>query len=147
MHQAVGVRVRPYDPADAEAVAGLLGELGYATSPPLAAAFARRFGEDENASLLVATVDGDVVGLVATCLVPRLHNDGLSCRITDLVVTASRRRQGAGRALMAAAEATARAAGARRLDLSTGDWRSDAHAFYARLGFHDNARALTRRLE
>jgi hypothetical protein len=32
-------------------------------------------------------------------------------------------------------------------DLSTGDARSDAHAFYERLGFSDNARALTRRLD
>jgi GNAT superfamily N-acetyltransferase len=51
-----------------------------------------------------------------------------------------------GRLLVEAAEAAAREAGATRLDLSTGDWRPDAHAFYARLGFVDNARALVRRL-
>jgi GNAT superfamily N-acetyltransferase len=142
----VRVDIRAYDPGDAASVAALLGELGYPASPARAATFAAAFAQRPGTALLVATVEGEVAGLVATCLVPRLDEDRLSCRITDLVVAGTRRRQGVGRALVAAAEATARAAGARRLDLSTGDNRRDAHAFYERLGFRGNARALTRRL-
>jgi GNAT superfamily N-acetyltransferase len=100
-----------------------------------------------DAALLVATRGEEVVGLIATCLVPRMDEDRLSCRITDLVVAARHRRQGIGSALLRAAASRARSAGAGRLDLSTGDARSDAHAFYERLGFSDNARALTRRLD
>ena len=104
-------------------------------------------GEQGRTPLLVATLGEEVVGLIATCLVPRMDEDRLSCRITDLVVAARHRRQGIGSALLRAAATRARSAGAGRLDLSTGDARSDAHAFYERLAFSDNARALTRRLD
>jgi GNAT superfamily N-acetyltransferase len=61
---------------------------------------------------------GVVVGLVATHIVPRLDDDALANRITDVVVSAVHRRSGIGSALMAAAEQEARRAGAPRLDLS-----------------------------
>jgi hypothetical protein len=44
--------------------------------------------------------------------------------------------------LLAAAEA--RQLDACRLDLSSGDWRADAHSFYERLGFVHRARSYTR---
>lgn len=138
--------IRRYEPADDAAVAALLIEMGYSTSPQSAGRFAADFVARGDTSLLVATIDGEIAGLIATCLVPRLDEARLSCRITDLVVATSRRRQGIGRSLVQAAEASARTAGATRLDLSTGDWRSDAHAFYESMGFTDNARALTRHL-
>jgi len=94
----------------------------------------------------VAERAGAVVGLVATQLVPRLDREGWSCRITDLVVGAAHRRSGVATALVGAAEEEARRRGALRLDLSSGEWRADAHAFYARLGFETRARAFTRRL-
>jgi GNAT superfamily N-acetyltransferase len=87
-----------------------------------------------------------VVGLVATHIVPRLDDDALTCRITDIVVSGAHRRSGVGSALMAAAEQEARRAGAPRLDLSSGEWRADAHAFYARHGFETRARSFTKRL-
>jgi ribosomal protein S18 acetylase RimI-like enzyme len=87
-----------------------------------------------------------IVGLVATQIVPRLDRDALTCRITDIVVSAAHRRSGIGSTLMTAAEEEAREAGAPRLDLSSGEWRSDAHAFYARHGFETRARAFTKRL-
>ena len=62
------------------------------------------------------------------------------------VVAAPARRSGVGRALIRAAEAKARRHGCPRLDLSSGDWRSDAHAFYEALGFERSALAFRRRL-
>jgi GNAT superfamily N-acetyltransferase len=78
--------------------------------------------------------------------VPRFDDDAMANRITDVVVSAVRRRSGIGSALMAAAEQEARRAGAPRLDLSSGEWRADAHAFYTRHGFETRARAFTKRL-
>ena len=49
----VVVHVRDYERADAEDVAGLLGEMGYPTSPERAAAFAHGFVERAEAALLV----------------------------------------------------------------------------------------------
>jgi GNAT superfamily N-acetyltransferase len=140
------VQVRPYEPHDASGLALLLGELGYPATTAQAAEYAGGFAAHAGATLLVAVEDGAVVGAAGGSLVPRLDAERLSCRITELVVAASSRRQGIGRALIAAIEARAREAGAVRLDVSTGDWRTDAHAFYERLGFSDNARALVRRL-
>jgi GNAT superfamily N-acetyltransferase len=140
------VQVRSYEPSDAQALAQLLSEMGYAASAQEAEEYARAFGTNPGATLVVAVEDGAVVGIAAASVVPRLDAERLSCRITDLVVAAPSRRRGIGRALLAEIETWARQVGATRLDLSTGDWRDDAHAFYDPLGFSDNARALVRRL-
>jgi GNAT superfamily N-acetyltransferase len=145
--KARGMDVRSYRSSDARALARLLGEMGYAASGEQAAEYAAVFTRHQGAALVVAAVHGEVVGVAASVLVPRLDAERLSCRITDLVVRASARRRGVGRALVGELETRAREAGATRLDLSTGDWRDDAHAFYECLGFVDNgARALVRRL-
>ena len=47
---------------------------------------------------------------------------------------------------VAAAEAEAHRQSAARLDLSSGDWREDAHAFYQSAGFQLNARSFVKRL-
>lgn len=120
----------PCDPVSAEA----------------AAAHIARFADDPASRLQVAERDEGLVGLVGTHIVPRLDDDGFTCRITDIVVTAAHRRRGIGSALMTAAEQEARKAGAPRLDLSSGEWRADAHAFYTRHGFETRARAFTKRL-
>ena len=138
--------VRAYRLADAASVAGLLGELGYPTTTERAATFAQPFVARADAALLVASVDGEVVGVIATCLVPRLDADEISCRITDLVVTGARRRRAQvgrlslppkpGRAMRARSASTSPpATGAPTRTRST-----------SASGFRDNARALTRRL-
>ena len=93
-----------------------------------------------------AETGGEVAGLIATHLVPRIEEDAPSCRVIGIVVAARHRRSGVATALLAAAEAEARAHGSRRLDLSSGDWRADAHAFYERLGFERRAQAFIKRL-
>ena len=138
--------IRDAAEADAEAVAALLADLGYPTSPAAASARIALFLDDPASRLLVADSDHRVVGLIAVHLVPRLDDDELTCRITDLVVAAAHRRRGVGSALIAAAEEEARRTGAPRLDLSSGEWREDAAAFYARLGFAARSRGFTKRL-
>jgi len=143
----VDLTVRDACEEDADAVSALLGEMGYPMSAEIAATVVRRFVRHPGSRLQVADGPDGLVGLVATQTVPRLDADALSCRITDLVVSASRRRRGIGAALLDAAEREARRAGAPRLDLSSGDWRDDAHGFYAAMGFETRARAFTKRLD
>jgi GNAT superfamily N-acetyltransferase len=131
---------------DAVGVATLLAELGYPSSPQQARAHIRRFAQAPASRLQVADTERALVGLVATHIVPRLDADERSCRITDIVVLASQRRVGVGSALISAAEQEAGRHRAPRLDLSSGDWRADAHAFYLRLGFETRSRAFTKRL-
>ncbi len=141
------VSVRDTDAGDAPAIARLLGELGYPASATAMGARIERFARDPASRLQVADLRAaGVVGLVGTHIVPRLDADACTCRITDIVVLAAHRRSGIGSALLAAAEREARRAGAPRLDLSSGDWRPDAHAFYASHGFETRARSFTKRL-
>jgi GNAT superfamily N-acetyltransferase len=95
----------------------------------------------------VTEVHGEVAGLIATHLVPRIEDDAPSCRVIAIVVAPRHRRAGVASALMAAAEAEALAHGSRRLDLSSCDWRADAHAFYERSGFERRAQAFIKRLD
>jgi GNAT superfamily N-acetyltransferase len=97
--------------------------------------------------MLVAEVAGEVAGLIATHVVPRIEDDAPSCRVIAIVVAHRHRRAGVASALIGAAEAEARAHGARRLDLSSGDWRADAHAFYEHAGFERRALAFIKRLD
>src|SRR5215207_1061531 len=102
------VQVRDATPADAAAVAELLGELGYPTTATEVASRLRRFGADPASRVLLAEVDGDIAGLVATHLVPRLEEDRPSSRIVAIVTAAAHRRAGIGTALTEAAAAEAR---------------------------------------
>jgi len=55
--------------------------------------------------------------------------------VENVIVLANARGRGAGRALMAAVEQTARAARCTKLMLLSTATRSEAHAFFARLGY------------
>jgi GNAT superfamily N-acetyltransferase len=139
--------VRDAKLGDATAVARLLAELGYPATAEAAAARIECFAGAHASRLQVADLSAErAVGLVATHIVPRLDDDAFTCRITDIVVSAVHRRCGIGTVLMAAAEQEARRASAPRLDLSSGDWRADAYAFYTRQGFETRARSFTKRL-
>ena len=142
----MGLLVRNAAGSDAGVIATLLTELGYPASTDFAAERLAFFDADLSSRLQVADAAGEVVGLVATHVVPRLDGELLSCRIVDVVVAPDYRRRGVGRALLGAAEEEARQRGARRLDLSSGDWRPDAHAFYERLGFESFSRGFVKRL-
>jgi GNAT superfamily N-acetyltransferase len=143
---AATVELRDSAPADATAVAALMGELGYPATAELAGDRLGAFAEDPHSRVQLALVGGEIAGLVATHIVPRLDAELRSCRIVDLVVAERFRRRGIAAALVGAAEAEAQRQGATRLDLSSGEWREDAHAFYQRAGFAANARSFVKRL-
>ena len=83
-------------------------------------------GRDDEAVQLVA-VDGEVLG---TCRL--LIEPGGTAKFARLCVRASARGRGVARALLEAAEAEARAAGARRIGMHA---QTDALALYERAGF------------
>jgi GNAT superfamily N-acetyltransferase len=123
---------------DAEVVAGLLRELGY---PSAAGEVRARLGETD--AVLVAC---DGAGLVALHRIPRLAEGGSLARITALVVAEAQRGRGVARALIAAAEDTAREWGCDLLEVSSGrrDEREPAHALYRAAGFADTAERSVR---
>jgi len=129
--------VRPAMPDDAARMAEILTELGYPVTADEVAGRLAYWLHDEASQLLVAEVDGLVVGSISLHAIPYLERTGRWLRIESLVVDASVRRAGTGRALMAAAERQARAWGCLQIEVTSRRSREDAHAFYGQLGFDD----------
>jgi GNAT superfamily N-acetyltransferase len=75
------------------------------------------------------------LGLLALHSTPSLTYPTGLLRITALVVAEDARGDGIGRALVAFAIETARQAGCEAVELTTGTARTEAHAFYRKLGF------------
>jgi len=138
------VATRPATVADAPAIGGLLAELGYPTDSASAAARIARLANDSRTTALVAARAGVVCGLATVHLIPLFHRDGALARITSFVVGHSAQRSGVGSALLAACETYARSHGAERIELTSGDRRAEAHAFYEARGFEREGLRMTR---
>jgi len=128
------LRIRKVRRSDAPAVAGLLGELGYACSAHDAKRRLAALGRKSDQAF-AAVDDKRVVGLVALHFSSMLHTEGRWCRVTALVVTESHRRRGVGAALLRHAEQCALAGGAWCVELTCGERRGEAHRFYLRHGY------------
>ncbi len=127
--------VRGADAADAAAIAALLGELGYETSP---GDVGRRLSELEvggRSAALVAEHHGEVAGVLTLHMVQVLHEPGDWCRITVLVVAERTRRRGVARALVAGAETIARDRGCLRIEVTSALHRDGAHELYRGMGY------------
>lgn len=127
--------------ADVPAVVALLADdvLGHgresADLAPYLAAFDAMQDEGGN-RLIVAEQDGRVVACYQLRLISGLSlSAARRAQVEGVRVTADLRGRGLGAALMADAEARARAAGCQLIQLTTNATRTDAHRFYARLGF------------
>ncbi len=128
------MRVRAARAGDAEGIAAVLAQLGY---PVSAADVTQRLEAlaDGRSAALVAEHDAAIAGVLTLHMAPVLHEPGDWCRITVLVVDEAARREGAGSALVARAEALARAAGCVRIEVTSALHRDGAHEFYRGLGF------------
>ena len=86
--------------------------------------------------LLVAVVEGEIVGTYALAIMERLGKRGTPAGVVeDVAVLPSRQGQGIGRAMMKHALEACRRAGCYKLALSSNLKREDAHRFYDSLGF------------
>jgi GNAT superfamily N-acetyltransferase len=90
---------------------------------------------DPARSLLVAELDGRLVGTVDVLIAPNLtHYAQPWALVENVVVADDARRRGAGRALMLRAIEIAREAGCYKVNLISGNERTGAHDFYRSLG-------------
>jgi len=137
--------IRDAQAGDAPAVAGLLGQLGYPTEP---SAVERRLERLQVVGdrVVVAEVEGKVVGLAHLQVTPALERERPAAKIGALVVDDTHRGRGIGRALVQAIEDEARLRGCELLFLTTAERRDAAHAFYERLGLEHTGRRYGRTL-
>jgi GNAT superfamily N-acetyltransferase len=91
---------------------------------------------DPNNRLLVAEIDGEIVGTMQLTFLPGLSRRGARHAQVEAVRVASHRRgKGIGQQMMAQAIEIARARGCGIMQLSSHKSRVDAHRFYEQLGF------------
>ena len=87
-----------------------------------------------NAKILVAEIDGHVIGYIHAADYDCTYFDSLKC-ILALAVDESYRGQGIGRALIAAIEKWAANSGSMGVRLVTSTYRLEAHRFYEACGY------------
>jgi GNAT superfamily N-acetyltransferase len=131
------VSVRPADRRDAEAIALLLGQLGYAAEAQEVRGRLARLAARSDANALVAVVADEPVGVASYQLIDVLERSEPQCRITTLVVDSRYRHGGVATQLASAIEGVARARGCSRLEVTTQPSRADAVGFYVAAGFRE----------
>ena len=143
---ASSVTIREAIALDAGAVAALLGELGYRSSPAQTAERLERIAADPSTWVIVAEVDSELAGLGALHVQNLVERDEPGCQVAGLVVGQRFRRRGIGELLMHALEDEARRRGGKAMVLNTAHRRTDAHAFYEALGYEHTGRRYAKEL-
>jgi GNAT superfamily N-acetyltransferase len=121
-------------PSDAEPIAALLTTEGYPAGTTDIVARLERFST-EHSQVVVADLDGQVLGFVALHLFPRFEHGDHVARVLALVVAEDARDRGVGHRLMEAAEAVAVEAQVAFIEVTAGHHRPDARRLYESLGY------------
>lgn len=129
------VNLRTATPGDAAEIARLLGMLGYPTDAASLATRWAKWRASGSAAIVAGGLSGALLGVVTLHTTIVLHRPKPIGRITALVVDESARGRGIGRALVAAAEGAALREGCGMLEVTSNMRRTDAHAFYEKLGY------------
>jgi len=138
-----GLVIRQAAADDSRALERLIGQLGYTvTEAEVAARLAAMAGEGR--VVLVARLDGTVVGCLSTSVMRVLHRPAPVGRISMLVVDAAVRGRGIGGELVRAAERALTAGGCGLVEVTSNLRRTEAHRFYERLGYERTSVRLAR---
>jgi GNAT superfamily N-acetyltransferase len=130
--------------ADAPTIAVLLTQLGYPANTTEIADRLLRLIDHTHAIILVAELDGNVVGVITAHTFPSIHATTPAAWITTLVVDENCRGQNIGRELVARAERWVVARGATKISVTSALRRNDAHAFYEAIGYARSGVRLTK---
>ncbi len=105
----------------------------------------REMSSLEGYYLLVAEVDGEVVGTAVLVILPGLAHGISHWGVVEfMVVDEAHRSQGIGRALMDHAAELAQEAGCYKIMLGSNKKRTDAHRFYRSAGYEATHEGFTR---
>lgn len=116
-----------------------LGQQRERCEDPLPESYIKAFREidaDPNNELVVAELDGEVVGTLQLTYIPSISfQGGKRCTVESVRVDEKLRGKGIGREMMRWAIERAKAKGCISMQLTTNNDRTDAHRFYESLGF------------
>ncbi len=101
--------------------------------------FEERIFTNPNARIFIAEVDGNPAGYIGAVIIRRPENAYTYAmdfiHIDQISVMPAYRKQGCGRALIQAVFDLARSEGIERITLDTWAFNTEAHQFFARMGF------------
>jgi GNAT superfamily N-acetyltransferase len=133
---SIPTTLRPARAADAPALAGLCGQLGYpSTAAQVAGRLAEILRRPEHA-VFVAEADGHAAGWIHVFVCRMLEAEPF-LEVGGLVVDETRRGSGIGRQLMAAGEKWSLERGVLEVRLRSNVVREGAHRFYESLGYQN----------
>lgn len=138
------VTLRPASSLDADRIAGLLTDEGYPAGASDIAERLERFVADRG-TVIVADLDGEVLGFIAVARLPRFEHGDWIARIVALVVEAGVRERGLGHLLMEAAETWAAERDCAFIEVTAGHHRPEARHLYESLGYDPTATAYLRK--
>ena len=97
--------------------------------------------------VLVAELDGEVVGVVQVMIFRHFqHSGGWCAELESVYVRGDMRSRGVGASMLEGAEQLARAAGCYRVQLTSRNVREDAHRFYRMNGYDQNSQGFKKAL-
>ena len=126
--------LRPATEQDAEDIARILPDLGYASTAAEVRQRMARLADQPDQMLMIAAVADAVIGLCQAQRIYLIASDGYA-EVHALAVLKQWQGRGVGRALVDAAVRWAQDVGARRVRLRSGVHREDSHQFYEAIGF------------
>jgi GNAT superfamily N-acetyltransferase len=137
--------IRLAETSDASKIAKLLAELGYVGSPALVISKITVLAGSPNDLVLVAENEGIIAGVISLHVTELFHAAGRIGRITALVIASDKRGEGIGKLLTEAADSFFRSTGCVRAEVTSGDHRPEAHAFYETQGYMPDERRFMKR--
>lgn len=131
------IQIRSAKLSDAESIALLINQLGYATTVNQMKKRLESLEQEKNYRTIVAVSDQLLVGLLGMSINLFWEQDGSYVRVQVLITLQSHRGQGIGKLLMQNCEAWAREVNASAIYLNCGNRaeREAAHIFYKQMGF------------
>jgi GNAT superfamily N-acetyltransferase len=133
----IPLTVREARLSDSPAIAELISQLGYPTTPDEMAARLEPILSNQEYITFLAEVGGEIVGLAGARLGNAFEFAGGYARLTGLVVGESWRSKGIGELLLDRIEVWAREQGVSRVILTSSAHRKRAHQFYLRHGYQE----------
>jgi GNAT superfamily N-acetyltransferase len=144
MIERQNVVLRAATDGDAERIAALFTDEGYPAGPSDIVERLSRFASPHS-RVIVADVEGDILGFIALHALPRFEHTDRVIRIMALVVDAGVRDRGVGRLLMEEAERIGVELGAAFAEVTAGHHRADARHLYESLGYDASVAAYLRK--
>jgi GNAT superfamily N-acetyltransferase len=126
--------------SDSVQISGLISELGYSATEQVARDRLAQLSSSAADVVFIADCGGEIAGFLSFHILPLFHVEGNLGRITAVAVSARFRRHGIGGQLIGAAERFTWAHGSVRVEVTSGDHRAEAHAFYEAIGYQQETR-------